>query len=76
MTRATPPSRTVQPIWLPMTSLTGAEAGDGYAQVPGEDGLEVAEVLLPQGCVVEPEQPAQLEGLRQGEAGAGAGEHA
>jgi len=24
ITRATPPSRTVQPIWLPMTSLTGA----------------------------------------------------
>ena len=38
----------------------GGEAGDGDAEVAGEDALDVGDVLLPEGAVVEAEEFPQL----------------
>ena len=77
MTSAVPPSRRVQPIWLAMTSVTGV--GKREMETPicaGEDVVQVVEVLLPEGPVVDAEQLAQGLDLFGLHSVLGAGEHA
>ena len=74
MISAVPPSRSVQPIWLAMTSVTGVGKREiETPSCPVKMLWQVAGVLLPDGPVVQPEQLAQRRRSVRAASGPGSG---